>query len=163
MGFLERVNRAGISLLGWFGTCCLILMALQITLDVTLRHLFNAPLTGTIMFVSLFYMIVVAFVPLAQAEQNDAQISVEVVTELLPQRVQRVLSVLSLVISGIVFGGMCVRTWIEAVSKYKLGSFIIEGGVMIPTWPSYFFLPIGFGFACLVVIRKLLRAVRPGT
>src|SRR5690606_16708437 len=123
-----RINRAGISLLGWFGTICLILMAVQITLDVSLRHLFNAPLIGTIMFVSLFYMIVVAFLPLAQAEQNDAQISVEVVTELLPRRVQHVLSILSLFISGIVFGGMCVRTWIEAVGKYRLGSFIIEGG-----------------------------------
>lgn len=162
MKALESFNRAGIAVVGWLGTLCLMAMIIHVTLDVTLRYLFNAPLVGTIMFVSVFYMVAVAFVPLAQAEQNDAQISVEVVTELMPLRVQGWLSVVSLIVSGIVFAGMALRTWLEAMTKFRLGSYVIESGVMIPTWPSYFFLPVGFGLATLVVVRKLVSAFTRG-
>ena len=43
-------------------------MMLQVTLDVTLRYLIGKPLMGTLTMVSFYYMVIVAFVPLALAD-----------------------------------------------------------------------------------------------
>ena len=61
------------------------LMMVQVTLDVAMRHLFGSPLPGTLTIVSYYYMVIAAFVPLALAEQRDAHISVEFVTDLMPK------------------------------------------------------------------------------
>ena len=73
-------------------------MMLQVTLDVTLRYLIGKPLMGTLTMVSFYYMVIVAFVPLALAEQRDAHISVDFVTEALPVRLKYHLAGLMLVV-----------------------------------------------------------------
>ncbi|MFD0390887.1 TRAP transporter small permease [Tistrella bauzanensis] len=70
------------------GVLAVTLMMLHITIDVVVRNIFGITLPGTIAAVSNFYMLVVAFLPLAYAEEADKHISVEVVTELMPARVQ---------------------------------------------------------------------------
>ena len=72
------------------------LMMVQVTLDVAMRHLFGSPLPGTLTIVSYYYMVIAAFVPLALAEQREAHISVEFVTDLMPKGVQRHLAGLML-------------------------------------------------------------------
>jgi hypothetical protein len=41
-------------------------------------------------------------------------------------------------------------TWLVAMREFSARSFVISLSVAIPTWPSYFILPIGFGLAALV-------------
>ena len=45
-------------------------LMLHVTLDVVMRGLFNKPPTGTIVFVSNYYMVLVVCLPLALAEFN---------------------------------------------------------------------------------------------
>ena len=78
------------------------LMMVQVTLDVAMRHLFGSPLPGTLTIVSYYYMVIAAFVPLALAEQRDAHISVEFVTDLMPKGVQRHLAGLMLLPTALV-------------------------------------------------------------
>jgi len=86
------------------------LMMLHITLDVVLRNFFNTPLPGTIALVSHYYMALVAFMPLAFAEQKNAHIAVEVLTERLPAAVQRHLATALLPLSAAVFALLAWRT-----------------------------------------------------
>tara|TARA_A100001391_G_scaffold151462_7_gene109165 strand:- start:8111 stop:8689 length:579 start_codon:yes stop_codon:yes gene_type:complete len=138
------------------GGLAIALMMLHITADVVLRFLFSSPIPGTITYVSNYYMVVAAFVPLAYAEKLDAHVSVEVVVERLPRRLQRHLAHWLLPVSATVLGFMTVKTWDEAVTKFQSGAALVEGGTTIITWPGYFVLPLGLGLMVLVLVYKFL-------
>jgi len=149
--FLSGLNALAIGL----GMIAVFMMILHITLDVSLRFLLNSPIPGTILFVSVFYMIIIVFMPVSAVEQDDGHISVELIYDMLSNRLRQILQFLSLGFSIIVFGALAVRTWQEAVSKYEIGSFTIEAGLWLPTWPTYFVLPIGFGLIILTLTYKI--------
>lgn len=138
------------------GGLAIALMMIHVTLDVALRYIFNAPLPGTITVVAYYYMIIAAFLPLAFAEQKNAHISVEVFTDLLPDRGQYHLAAWILPLSALIFGILAWRTWGEAVSKHNITASVVQGNTSIPVWPTYYVLPIGFGLLTLVLAYKFL-------
>jgi TRAP-type C4-dicarboxylate transport system permease small subunit len=132
------------------------LMMLHITLDVIVRNVFNYPLPGTITVVSYYYMAIAAFMPLAFAEQKQAHISVEVVTERLPPWLQTHLAGWMLLFSAAVFALMTLRSWEEAMSKYGIKASVVQGEDSLPVWPTYFVLPLGCCLMFLVVAYKFI-------
>ncbi|MES2535678.1 MAG: TRAP transporter small permease [Pseudomonadota bacterium] len=132
------------------------LMMLHVIADVIARFVFGFPLPATIAIVSNFYMVLVAFMPLAFAEQKSAHISVEVLTERFPAVVQKHLAGWLLLVSGAVFAVMAARTWEEAMSKFAIKASMVQGTDSIPVWPTYFFLPLGCGLMLLVVAYKFV-------
>jgi len=132
------------------------LMMLHITLDVIARNVFNYPLPGTITIVSYYYMAIVAFMPLAFAEQKSAHISVEVITEHMPGIVQKHLGGWLLLLSAAVFALLTLRSWEEAMSKYGIKASIVQGEDSLAIWPTYFFLPLGCLLMFLVVMYKFM-------
>lgn len=138
------------------GGLAIALMMLHVTLAVAARYLLGTPLPGTMTIVSYYYMIIAAYIPLAYAEQKEAHISVEVLTEQLPAGVQRHLAGWGLLLSATVFTVLTWRTWIEAVGKYSDGASVVQGNASIIIWPTYFVLPIGFALMALVAVYKFL-------
>ncbi|MDO9525088.1 MAG: TRAP transporter small permease [Gemmobacter sp.] len=125
--------------------------------DVVMRNVFGKPLVGTIEIVSIIYMIGICFLPLALADERDAHISVEVLTELMPRRVVHILLIVGTVLGIVVMGALCWRTWAEAMTQMRKGSVMITSGKEpMLTWPSYYILPVGFGLSFMVLIYKLL-------
>jgi len=156
---MERIGRALAALNGLTmgaGSVAVVLMILHVTADVVMRYAFNSPLPATILFVSVFYMIAVAFLPLSSVEQNDAHISVELVYDLLAGWMQWGLRALSHLLSIAVFGALAWRTGAEALTRHAAGTSAVEAGMRIPTWPAYFVLPLAFGLAVLVFAHKLV-------
>jgi TRAP-type C4-dicarboxylate transport system permease small subunit len=149
--FVSSLNRLAI----WLGTLALLLMIVHVTADVGLRFLFNSPLPGTILFVTVIYMIPIVFLAIAPVEEDDAHISVELIYDLLADRVKWVLRLLSTLLSMAVFGALALRTFDEAMRKFDTGSFAMEAGIAVPTWPSYFVLPTGFGLMVVILLYKL--------
>lgn len=159
---MERIGKAlsGASALTTFAASAMVLVLVcHVTLDVTLRYLFNAPLNATILFVSTFYMTSIAFLPLAAVEARDAHISVEVVSSLLPSWLERVLVAFGLVLTILVMAALALRGWEVAMGRYAVGAFAMESRVRVLTWPSYFLLPVGFGLMLLVSLHKLVCLV----
>jgi TRAP-type C4-dicarboxylate transport system permease small subunit len=138
------------------GALAIAFMMLHISADVLARFLFDTPLPGTITIVSNYYMIIAAFIPLAFAEQKEAHISVEVVTELLPGVVQKHLAGWLLLVSMAAFALLAVRTWGEALAKHRIGASIVQGDTSILIWPTYYMLPIGCGLMVLILGYKFL-------
>lgn len=136
------------------GLAAVALMMLHITVDVVGKYLLNTPAPATISLVSHYYMVVVAFMPLAFAETRNAHITVEVLTELFPIRVQRHLYSWSYVLSALIYGLLTYRSWNEARTTHEIGAFIVEQGAKIVTWPSYYLLPLGAGLMTLVVVYR---------
>lgn len=135
---------------------CLIM---HVSLDVVMRYVFGKPLDATILYVSAFYMVAIAFLPLGVVEENNGHIAVEVLTERLPTSLQTILLFIATFVTIVVTAFVAVRTGQEALSKYAAGSFSIEAGGKVITWPTYFFLPAGFGLMSLVSAWKLIAMV----
>ncbi|WP_420392085.1 TRAP transporter small permease [Acuticoccus sp.] len=136
---------------------CLTLMMLHVTADVVGRYAFNAPLPGTITFVSNFYMVGVAFLALALTERRGAHVSVEVVFDLLPPPVRRTLTLLARALTTVALGLIAVRTLLEANAKAEIGAAIQQGSITIPIWPSYYVVPVGCALMALVALLLLVR------
>lgn len=145
-----------VSAASFISTICIVLMMLHVTADVTFRYLLNQPLPGTLTIVAHYYMIIVTFVALGVAEKQNAHITVEVIAEMLPPVVQRVLGWLSFVLTAGVFMLLAWRGFEIAMSKTKIGAAIEQGSDMIPVWQSYWAVPIGAGLFALVAVYKLI-------
>lgn len=155
--FLSKIT----NLISIIGGLAIALMMFHITFDVIGRYFFKTPIPGTITIVSYYYMTIAAFIPLAFAEQKDAHISVEVVTELMPKWLQSQLARLALLCSLAIFCLLAVRTFGEAQKKYQMGASIVQGNSDISIWVTYYMLPVGAGLMALMVLYKLIDSFVP--
>lgn len=136
------------------------LMVTQITVDVISEYVFRFPLPATVTSVSNYYMLVVAFLPLALAERRNQHISVEVLYDIFPAKLQHFLDGASYVFSALVFAGVAWQTWVDAMKKAGIGSFMMEQGVKVPIWPAHFLLPVGSGLIVVVLVLKFVLHVQ---
>ena len=155
--FLSKITNV-ISIIGGLAIA---LMMFHITADVVGRYFFNKPIPGTITIVSYYYMSIAAFIPLAFAEQKDAHISVEVITEHMPAWLRHNLERFAMLCSLVVFSFLAVRTFGEAQKKYSMGASIVQGNSDISIWVTYYMLPLGAGLMTLVVLYKLINSFLP--
>lgn len=156
MEMIGRLLARTINVTTWVGMIAIMLMMVQITVDVAGKFLFNAPIPATISLVSSYYMVIVAFVPLALVETRNGHITVEVLTEFFPMRTQYHLYSWTYLLSAGVFGALAFRSWGEAGKAQNSGTFMVEHGVKIITWPSYYLLPIGAGLMAAVLVYRWL-------
>lgn len=162
MTLTTRIMGGTISAATVVGVTAVALMMFHITADVLSKLLLSWPLPGTIAIVSHYYMVALVFVPLAFAERRNAHISVEVLVEHMPLIVQRRLNGLATVFSVFVFGILAWRGLLEANRKFGVGSFIMEQGTRIDTWPAYYLVPLGAGLMVVTLLYKLGRSLRDG-
>lgn len=140
------------------GAAVVLLMMLHIVVDVTLRF-FHIPLQATIEIVQAWYMVPVAFLPLAFVEKIDGHISVELVSQHLSQRWQQVLIAAASLLSAVYFAAFAWGTGIDAWSKYKIGEVAL-GDVEVIVWPTRFLLPLGCGLIALFLVYKAICLLR---
>ncbi len=156
MRVIRKIVDRLIDISAFIGAFSILAMMIHITIDVISRAFFNSPMSGTVTFVSHYYMVICAFLSLALAERRDAHISVEVFTELMPQSTQRHLASWFYLLSFGVFGFLTYRTAFDTYDKFAMGSFQIEGDLAIVMWPSHLVLPVGFGLMALVVLLRFV-------
>ena len=156
MTAIGRLLRRTTELTMVIGLIAVALMMFHITIDVVGKFAMNEPVPATIALVSSYYMVVIAFIPIAYAETRNSHISVEVMTELFPWRAQLHLYSWSYLISALVYGLLTYRSWNEAMRTQEAGSFIMEQGTKLVVWPSYYLLPIGCGLMTVVLIYRFV-------
>ena len=156
MNTLRRGLDAVTDLTAILAGICIVAMMAHIAVDVVIRAVMNRPLTGTITFVANYYMVFLVCLPLAFVERLDAHISVEVLTERMPPRLRRHLYGWTYPVTALVFGVTAYATWLEAVSKFAIRTFIIEKDMAISTWFGYFALPVGYALLSLYLLLKFL-------
>jgi TRAP-type C4-dicarboxylate transport system permease small subunit len=142
----------------FFACVAVVLMMTHISLDVLLRWI-GLPIPATVTIVPHYYMLPIVFLPLALAEKNDSHITVEILVQLFRSRLQRILAVCSWLFSAAVFSILFYQTFLDALDKMSVGTFMIEVDWKIPIWASYFFLPAGFGLVILVLLYKIITTI----
>ncbi len=136
-----------------------VLMMLHVTADVLSRPFMARPLPGTTLIVSDYYMVACAFLPLAFAQMTDAHISMDAAAQLTPKRAQYHMAGFALLVACVLFAMLTYSAGLDAITKFKINSFAIEFGTRIPTWPSYFLLPIGCALMTLISGLRLTEYV----
>ncbi|WP_418320856.1 TRAP transporter small permease [Piscinibacter sakaiensis] len=137
----------------------LMAMMVHITLDVMAGLLLNSPLALTSTYVTQYYMIAVAFLPVVAAEFRGAHISADLFYRRMPPRVQLVVRILVLVIVLGVYLMLTTQAWQQAMTKFASSAFVHEHGTRVVVWPSYFMLPVGFGLSAVVIAGRLVLAL----
>lgn len=155
--FADRMSSV-FSLIGGLG---IFLMLLHVTSDVVLRQVFGFPPPATVLVVSHYYMVMIAFFPLGWSELRGDMIAVEVLSSMFKGKILKVKTILiDLLIAG-VYGFLAIHTWVIAMAEFKVRSYQVSLGLVIPIWPSYFILPIAFAVACFVVLLRIYFYLSP--
>ena len=140
------------------GAAAVFLMMAHVALDVAGKVLVSTPVPATLAMVSNYYMVVVAFLPLAVAERRDAHIAVEVLTDRFPEKVQHVLRGFGTLFFAGVFALLARQAFVEAASKREVGAFMLEQDVKVLIWPSHYLMAAG----CTLMVLALLARIAGG-
>ncbi|MEC7257221.1 MAG: TRAP transporter small permease [Pseudomonadota bacterium] len=138
------------------GAICVVLMMLHVTADVVGRYLFNAPLPGTIVVVANYYMIIVVFLAIGAAEEQRAHISVDVLTDLMPERPRNLLSIFASVLTVAVVTVLMISGYTEATKKTAMVATKEQGSQLFEVWQSYWFVPLGAALMIAVAVYQIL-------
>ena len=160
MSSLEHLSRWIANVVGLLGAIGVIVMMAHITIDVLSRILFGSPLVGTNEIVSRYYMIAVAFLPLAWVEHRNGMIAVELFDSFMGRGTRLAGDMLVALVSIAALLLLTWTSWHEAVAALRKGAFVMAVGNRIPVWPTYFMIPVGcFLAAILVVLRALILVI----
>lgn len=151
---------SGMALLGAVGVLA---MLVHITAYVVMRNLASAPVPATVEIVSHYYMVAIAFLPIAWAERRGDMISVEIFGSLLAGRIGRINSIFVAVVTFGAYVALTYTTWIVAMREFSARSYVISLSVAIPVWPTYFILPVAFALAALVALYRGVMPPLQGT
>lgn len=139
--------------------CVLIgLMALHVVLDVAGRYLLNAPLPGTVEFVSHYYMVGVIFWPLAYVQSRRGHFAAEVFTQRMSPRAIAILDAIVSLVMAVLLVFLSWRTAAYALEFTQVRESVQTAYFTIPTWPSRWFVPIGLGLMALHALVQALQA-----
>lgn len=117
----------------WIAGAALLLMGTIVTVSVVGRVVFTAPVPDDLIMVGLL-MVAVIILPLAFIERADGHISVTVITDRLPVRLQFALKAFGNLLFGLFFGVMGFMLAKKIPSEFSEALYY-DGHLEIPTWP----------------------------
>lgn len=164
MNSLKHLSHWIANAVGLMGAIGVVVMMLHITVDVLCRIFLGSPLVGTNEIVSRYYMIAVAFLPLAWVEHRNGMIAVELFDSFLGRRARLAGDLLVAVVSIAALLLITWTSWHEAVAAFHKDAFVMAVGNRIPVWPTYYMIPVGcFLAAILVALRAVMLMIGPAS
>ena len=154
----DRINAmikmvtSGLAMLGALGA---IVMLIHIIAYVVMRHFMSQPIPATIEIVSNYYMVMIAFLPIAWAERRGDMISVEVFAPLFAGWLKKPVQIFVALITTGAYIALTYATGLVALCEFAAKSFVISLSIAIPIWPSYLILPLAFGLAAIVALFRI--------
>ncbi len=143
-----------------FASVIVLAMMLQIVIDVAMRNFLGGGFPATADVVSRYYMVAVSFLPLAMTEVGRRHISATIFTDKLKGGPRRAIQVLGVGLGLAVFGILTWGTGVEALSQTSRDAYVEAGVLRVPTWPSYWILPISFGLMEIVLVLRLIEIIQ---
>ncbi|MFV0244722.1 MAG: TRAP transporter small permease [Qingshengfaniella sp.] len=132
------------------------LMMLHVTTDVLARWVFNNPLPGTGEITASYYMIAVAFLPLAWVTLRDEHVTADIFVSALPGPMKRVIAVLVDLLVILYVSAFVWQSWISAVAKTRRNEVWEIFGGYLPIWPTRWLLPVAGAVMVLAMVFRLL-------
>lgn len=153
---LKRIRDGALSLLALIGGIATIALMLHVTLDVALRNTINKPIPATYEIVTHYYMIALAFIPLAWVERTGGMVQVELLDPFMGPGLTRLSNRLVGLISTVIYAALFWVTALTALKNFDTGTYVMAQTTRLATWPAFFMLPLGFGLAAVVSAIRLI-------
>lgn len=154
---LNRILEKPAVLFHKFGGWVLVLMMFLTAGDVFLRNLFNRPILGAFEITECMMAIMVAS-GLAYVSVSKRQIRVEILYGRLPERVQKILTVITDFLS---LGFCSLLTWQALVYlKAEVESDTRLGALLIPTPPFIAVVALGWLLLAAVLLKHFVELIR---
>jgi TRAP-type C4-dicarboxylate transport system permease small subunit len=158
---LAALRDAALSALALVGAVAVIALMVHVCADIALRNIWNQPIPATYEVVVNYYMVALAFVPLAWVEKSGAMIQVEVINGALNPVLLRISDVLVALFSAVIYATLAWVTWQVAVRQTAVGGFVTANQIRVPVWPAYWLPPAGFALAAVAAALKLPALLIP--
>ncbi|MCB1396205.1 MAG: TRAP transporter small permease [Rhodobacter sp.] len=160
MNRLERIEDRALALLAILGAVATLALMAHVALDITLRNLANYPIPATFEVVTNYYMVSLAFIPLAWVEKSGGMVQVEILDGLLSPRMKGLSDRIVALISTLVYAMLAWVTLQIALRNAHIGSYLLANNVRVLTWPAYWIPPVGFGLAALTTFIRLISPTK---
>jgi TRAP-type C4-dicarboxylate transport system permease small subunit len=152
---MTRMTEALLGVLAWIGGAAILLLTLHVGIGVILRVIFDYQLPMTYEIVTQYYMVALAFIPIAWVEHKGGMVAVELIDGFLPESANRFLDTFVAVFSTLVYAALTWFTWTSAVRNFVTGTYVLVHDIYLPLWPGYFLLPLGFFVAMLITLLRV--------
>lgn len=160
MNVLERVSDRVAQALALVGALGVIALLVHVSADVALRNIAGRPIPATNDIASRYYMVAIAFLPLAWVERRDAMVKVELFNFVAWRKLGRVSDVLVAILVTAIYLTLAYVTWGDAVKNWRIGAFVDVLGRQLAVWPTYFLPPAGFALAGAVTLLRAISLAR---
>ena len=150
LGLLSRLLR-------FAAAAVLFAMMLLTTADVAGRYLFNAPIMGTFE-ITEFMMVCVVFFALAYTQSQKGHVAVDIVVNLFPEKIGRLIDLLNFLVSFLVFS---LITWMSVERGFEvLANKDCSGTLSIPVYPFVFIVALGSAAMCIELAIDTFKKVK---
>jgi len=156
---IARIALTAATAAGAVAVAALAALAVVTVLDVAGRYLLNKPLFGSIE-ISEFLMVFLGFGALALAELRNSHITVDFFVMALPARGQAWLEAAGAILSIVFWGLVAWRAAVHAGRISEAGE--VSANWAVPTYPFYLAVTFGSGLLAVVLVARLVRALRIG-
>lgn len=150
-----KVLKAVISWFAWGSGYILLALAVLITIDVSLRKLFNRPIVGAFE-VSVIGFLFITFLALGFVQQSERQMRIDLLTKNVKGKLSEALRVINNLLTLLFFGLMLWKTVLEFIFAWQKSS-IERGLIAIPSVIPLSAILIGCTFICLSCLVVGLR------
>jgi TRAP-type C4-dicarboxylate transport system permease small subunit len=148
---IQLCEQAGVVL----ASATLAAIMIVVSVDVALRYAFNAPLSWSYILISDYLLPASFFFALAAVLARRHHVSVDILFQNFPPRLQRFCSLLTTLLALPVFGAIA---WLATVRAWEtfLSGDVLEGAIAWPTWIPSAFVASG---VILLLLRQFLELV----
>jgi len=160
MDILERAAdrlAQGLALIGAIGVAALLM---HVAADVLTRNLLDRPIPATNEIASHYYMVAIAFLPLAWVERRGGMVRVEILDAIASPRFMQVSELAVSLLAAAVYFVLADVTWADALKNWRTGTFVDVLGNQIAVWPTYFLPPAGFALAGAVTVLRIFAVLQ---
>lgn len=160
MHSLERAADRVAQALALVGAVGIAAMLVHISVDVVTRNLLGRPIPATNEIVAGYYMVLIAFLPLAWVERNRGMVTVDLLETVMSPRARRASDLFVALLATALYLVIAWVGWQAAMSRWSIGAFVDVLGYRVPIWPTYFLPPVGFLLAAMVTLLRAVQTVR---
>ncbi|SDX54515.1 TRAP transporter small permease [Litoreibacter albidus] len=127
-----------------------------VSMDVVMRAAFNAPFSSTIEIVSYYYMIPMAFLPLAMLELRGEHIDTELLYNLMPSPVQKLSTLVAGMLACLIYAVLTYYSFKQAMTSTTAGELAM-GVNLLPIWPVRWIMPVAFFMGIIAALLLTLQ------
>ena len=152
---LARLSAAQLDL----AALCTGLILVQVSADVFLRVVFNAPIPASNEVVAYYYMVGLTFLPLMAVELHDGHVTTDVLFQRFPRSVQKACQLFG---AGLTLLLYLTLAWfsLDAALSATATEEVVMGAWSLPIWIVRWVLPVAFVTAALGALASLADQLR---